>query len=239
MNIANKNTKQLKLGNDTNFLRATLSVLLASLLVLCFMCSCSGSAAYESNGDGQTDSVVNIVIFSDFQCRDCETLHLEVEKELLTRYVDNGLAQLDFRVLGVFGPESVLAASAAMSAGEQGHFWEYRDALLASWHLKGRPAYERDELIKVAGDIGLDVDAFTKGLDNQTHLEQIDDNLDIAAAQGLELLPAVIINGIVIEGENPLETYVQAVEKSFSQKNNDHIKGAGCLIFPPTLKTGD
>jgi len=63
-----------------------------------------------------------------------------------------------------------------------------------------------------AEELGLDVDAFTRTLDSGDKRTQIEENLKLAAAAGIERVPAVMVNGMKIEGRQPLETYIQAIE---------------------------
>ena len=140
-------------------------------------------------------ALVEIIIYTDFQCSACAELHLEVEQELLRLYVDTGKASLQMRLLSTLGPESSLAAQAALCAADQGQFWEYRDAILTSWRQDGRAAYSEENLRKAAAELGLDGETFSACLAGGSKRAEVVENLRQSAAADVSQIPTVFING--------------------------------------------
>ena len=84
----------------------------------------------DSPTTGAADSKIVIVEFSDYQCPYCAKAH-ETLKQLIAKYPDRfKLVYKHFPLFNIH-TEAVPAARAAWAAMQQGHFWEYQDALFS------------------------------------------------------------------------------------------------------------
>jgi len=164
-----------------------------------------------------TDLPVEIVIYTDLNCKNCARLHFEVERELVQRYVNTGKATMKIYLLAALGPESVLAAQATLCAAEQDRFWEYRDNILAAWREAGKSAYSEEQLRNAAKNLGLDEEAFGLCLRNPAILEKLQQNLQKSQADGINEVPIVLINGIKVVGIQPLETFIDIIEEQLAK----------------------
>lgn len=63
---------------------------------------------------------VTVVEYGDLQCPVCKAFSLDVAPNLVSDVVRKGAADYEFRQFTIIGPDSVLAAKAALAAGEQG-----------------------------------------------------------------------------------------------------------------------
>jgi len=81
------------------------------------------------------------------------------------------------------------------------------------------PKLDRKSLISYAEELGLDVQKFTRSLDNGKHTKEID--RDIALAQSLDLYntPTFYINGLQVVGERPFEYFSKIIDKELDQGN--------------------
>ena len=106
---------------------------------------------------------------------------------------------------------SFLAAQAAEAAGAQGKFWEMHDLMF------DRKKLDRQSLILNARELGLDVDRFTKELDNQTYLPKV--QRDVALAKELDFFqtPTFVINGRVLIGERPIEKFSEIIDAALAE----------------------
>lgn len=97
------------------------------------------------------------------------------------------------------------AALALEAAGAQGRFWEMHDGLV---HVYG--AIDTDHVREVAGQVGLDEDAFEQRIVRQVDRARVDDdNVDLSDADvGAD--PVVYIGGERFDG--PLNTLAMAVQ---------------------------
>jgi cyclophilin family peptidyl-prolyl cis-trans isomerase len=104
----------------------------------------------------------------------------------------------------------MLAAQAAEAAGAQGMFWEMHDLIFerqGEW--SSVPEGEAQELFEgYASDLGLDVSAFSRTLDEGTYREVIEEALAEAVSLGLRGTPTWFLNGQLYNG--PREEYILA-----------------------------
>ena len=102
---------------------------------------------------GNPSARVGIVQYSEFQCPFCGTAAREVLPALIRDYVDTGKIILVFKHLPLpMHPLAPGAASAAVCAHEQGHFWKMHDRLFA------KPSRLSEEDLRTsAAAIGLDL----------------------------------------------------------------------------------
>jgi protein-disulfide isomerase len=156
---------------------------------------------------------VEIVLYTDFECAGCWRLNAEVEGELQRLYVDTGKADLDVRLLGALGPDSSRAAQAALCAADEGRFWEYRNAIFASWYQDGLSSYSEEALLRSAMEMGLNEEALSACLQSGTKVAEVEDNRIIAETAGVTHVPTMFINDVKMVGFKPLETYVKTIEE--------------------------
>jgi protein-disulfide isomerase len=108
--------------------------------------------------------------------------------------------------------DAPLAHLAAIAADEQGKFWEYHDKLFGSpGQLK------RDQLLKYAGEIGLDVPKFQQSMDTARFKAKIDADSNEAKALGVTGTPAFFINGRFLSGAKPIEEFQKAIDAELAR----------------------
>jgi protein-disulfide isomerase len=163
---------------------------------------------------------IKIIIYTDFQCGACERLHSQIEPELRDRYVATGEAQIETRVVGALGEESVRAGEAALCAADQRLFPEYQAALFAAWRQMDGDAYSTGELVALAGTLGLDKEALQRCLDSGCKRPELENNLAMAKAAGVHTLPAVAIGGTIVQGYRPLAVYTRAIESAWADRSS-------------------
>ena len=107
-----------------------------------------------------------------------------------------------------FHPFAKLAAQAAVAAGEQGKFWEMHDALFAN-----QTALKREDLLKYAGELKLDMARFTRDLDSEAVRKRVESDLAEGAKKGVQGTPTFFVNGKEYSGAKTLEQ-LQALVRS-------------------------
>jgi len=185
-----------------------LVVVLALLLVMSTVAGCSTPPSAVGP--------LKIIIYTDFQCGACGRLSSEVEPELRARYVDTGNAQIEIRLLGAEGDESLRAAQAALCAGDQGRFIDYQDALFHAWRdsEEDLETFSMDELVALATSLGLDAAAFRSCLESGDKESQVEKNMDLARADDVQTLPTVLIGNAKVEGYKPLDVYLNVIDQA-------------------------
>ena len=101
---------------------------------------------------GSAAAQVMIIEFTDLQCPYCARFARDTWPLLRQRYVDTGKVRFATRDLPLPMHEFALpAAVAARCAGQQGKFWEYREALFRDQSLLSQGRYA-----ELAAEFGLD-----------------------------------------------------------------------------------
>jgi len=99
-----------------------------------------------------------------------------------------------------FHPFAQLAAQAAMAAGEQGKFWEMHDLLFAN-----QAALGREDLIKYARTLKLDMTRFMKDLDSERIKGIIATDKALGDARSVQGTPTFFVNGKSYSGTKTVE----------------------------------
>jgi protein-disulfide isomerase len=145
---------------------------------------------------GREDAPVTIIEFTDLQCPYCARYASQTFPQLKRDYVDTGRLRYTSRDLPLpFHSFALPAAVASRCAGEQGRFWEYRDALFAAQATLGSEPYGR-----IAAALGLDVARLEACRGDGRQEAEVRADLALAAQHGIRSTPTFII-GRVVDGE--------------------------------------
>ncbi len=169
----------------------------------------------STDGDpsiGPEDAPVTIIEFSDYQCPYCQAWYQQVYDQLMANYP--GKIRFVYRDLPLPGhPESLPAAEAANCAGEQGVYWKFHDDLFSGQYSLGRAAYEQ-----YAADLGLDTAAFTACLDDHRFQAEVKADAVDADRLGLTGTPSFVINGRILIGAQPFESFKSIIDEELATK---------------------
>ncbi len=195
-------------------LLTALVLLAAGVVVALLLAAGSGedAGATGAPGDdptlGDPDAPVVIVEYSDFGCPYCGAFARDTKPAIVERYVDEGLVHYVWRDLPFQGEPSRQAAMAGREAHAQGRFWEFHEALFA----EQQAGLSAERLRSLAGEAGLDGDAFEEAMASEAHAETVEASLAEGQELGLTGTPAFTINGEVLIGAQPLEVFVEAID---------------------------
>ncbi|MCC6904344.1 MAG: DsbA family protein [Anaerolineae bacterium] len=157
---------------------------------------------------GPEDAPVTIVEFSDYQCPYCKRYKDQTYAALREQYGDNiRYVFRDFPLTSIH-PDAFLAAEAATCAGDQGKYWEMHDTIFANQIV----GIGKDALIGFAGDLDLDVDAFTECIESGKYTEEVQKDMTEAQSYGVTGTPSFFINGVRLVGAQPLETFQAVID---------------------------
>lgn len=159
---------------------------------------------------GKAEARVEVVEFGDFQCPICRTM-VPVLKRLRAEHKDDvRLVWKDFPLDG--HPDARPAAEAARCAADQGKFWEYHDKLFDNQQSLGK-----GRLKDYAKQVKLEPTAFATCLDKSTHTKDVESALAEATEHGVSATPTVFINGRLVVGAVPYETYERIIREELSR----------------------
>jgi protein-disulfide isomerase len=158
---------------------------------------------------GPVDCEMTLIEFGDFECPYCGQAE-PVARQLLAgtdlRFVWRHLPLTDVH------PAAQLAAEASEAAGAQGRFWEMHDLL-----LDHQDALDPKDLVRYAGELGLDVDRFRNDLRQHTYEVRVAQDVESADVSGATGTPTFFINGQRHYGAYDLETLQAAVATARKQ----------------------
>jgi protein-disulfide isomerase len=185
------------------------ATLIIALLLACG--GCTAAPATEATADaaptqpfnvlGREDAPVTIIEFTDLQCPYCARFATQAFPQLRRNYIDTGLVRFASRDLPLpMHAFAVPAAVAARCAGEQGRFWEFREALFAAQATLGPETY-----VEQARKHGLDLEAFAACRRDGRQAANVRADLDLARANGITATPSLIV-GRLVDGQFQGET---------------------------------
>jgi protein-disulfide isomerase len=160
---------------------------------------------------GPAAAPVTVVMFTDFECPFCARADATV-RALEQRYP--GKLRVAFRNQPLpFHEHARAAARAALAAGEQGKFWEYKDALFAHQGALDRVGLERH-----AADLGLDLVRFRAALDAPRTAAVVDADMAEAKRLGVTGTPTFFVNGRRLIGAQPLAAFTASVDAALAAR---------------------
>ncbi|HEY2878052.1 Na+/H+ antiporter NhaA [Nocardioides sp.] len=158
---------------------------------------------------GPHQAAITVIEFGDFECPFCGQAE-PVVRELLggsdLRFVWRHLPLPDVH------PAALLAAEASEAAAAQGRFWEMHDLLLD--HQENlTPA----DLVRYAGDLGLDVERFHDDLRRHVYETRVAQDVESADVSGATGTPTFFVNGQRHYGAYDLDSLAAAVAAADAQ----------------------
>ena len=160
---------------------------------------------------GPADARVTVVEFTDYQCPYCHRAQGVVD-QLLQRYSGRiRFLHMDFPLDG--HPGAVPAARAARCAGEQGKFWEYHRGLMTA-----PGTLDAADLERRAAALQLDRAAFGACVASGRHDEAIQASLRQGDELGVTGTPAYFVNGRMISGARPIESFTELIEDELARR---------------------
>lgn len=180
----------------------------ATLVIALLLASggCMATPATEATGGaaptqpfnvlGPEDAPVVIIEFTDLQCPYCARFARQTFPELRRNYIDTGRVRFASQDLPLPSHAfAVPAAVAARCAGEQGRFWEFREALFSA------QATLRDEpYAELARKFDLDRDKFAACRSDELQTARVLEGIELARANGITSTPTFLI-GRLVDGQ--------------------------------------
>ena len=137
-----------------------------------------------------------------------------MKPELYEKYVKSGTLRLEWKDFPYQGRESVDAAIAARAAQAQGKFWEYHDLVYENQSSGNSGGYNDESLTALAEEAGLDTQRFEEDLKSARYEGVVRADFEEGQGLGISGTPTFFINGRVLVGLQPLETFERAIEEA-------------------------
>jgi protein-disulfide isomerase len=138
---------------------------------------------------GLVSASVALVEYGDYQCPICGEAH-QLIKALQQQVNDLCFVFRHFPQPQIH-PYAQRAAEAAASAAAQGQFWQMHNILFTHQQELGN-----DHLVEYANNLGLNIPQFLQGISSKVHINRINQDIESGLHSGVEVAPALFINGI-------------------------------------------
>lgn len=159
----------------------------------------------ESPVLGNTQGDVTLVEFFDYRCTYCKS----ISNVVFDAAKADGKVRLVFKELPILGPESVVAARAALAARKQGKYEDFHRAM-----MKLRGVVNEESILKTAQSVGLNLDTLKKDMAAPAVEEQLKRNMELARALDISGTPAFIVGDRIIPGVVDADTLKKLIEQS-------------------------
>jgi protein-disulfide isomerase len=140
---------------------------------------------------GNPNGDVSVVEFFDYNCPYCRR-SLPVVLKLIN---EDAKVRLALKELPILGDDSVAAAKLALAANKQGKYFEMHQKLFAE---PGKA--DKEKALRVAKELGLDVDQLQKDADDPDIKKALDEAKDLAQKLNLKGTPLFLIGDKAISG---------------------------------------
>ena len=166
-------------------------------------------------GIGKIDSPVNIVIYSDFECKYCANQE-KVIKRAIGDYKDKvRFIWKDYPEVNLMS-DSFQASIAGRCAQVQGNFWNFHDLVFDLEDGLGEDVY-----YGIARDLDLDMPRFEKCFTEQQTRKMVLDNMIEADALGITGIPFMYVNNQELVGEVEYENLKKIIEIQLEKTQED------------------
>jgi protein-disulfide isomerase len=133
---------------------------------------------------------ITIVEFFDYNCGYCKNV-TQVVNATLKSHPNVRMVYKEFAILG---PESILAARAALAAGRQGKYLEFHDAMMSAERA------DANTVSVLSQALGLDEAKLLKDMQDPEITEILERNYQLAEMLGINGTPAFVIGERLIPG---------------------------------------
>lgn len=159
---------------------------------------------------GPANAALTIVEFSDLECPYCSQVAPVLDSLARTYPQDVRVVFKHFPLS--FHPKARPASAAAMAAGKQGKFFEFRNKVSPHFRSLSDSLY-----LSIAQDLGLDMDKFRKDMVLTPEANAIiDRDMELGRKVGVEGTPTLFVNGRLAQ-ERSFDYFVQALDRAKSK----------------------
>jgi protein-disulfide isomerase len=142
---------------------------------------------------GNPDGDVTVVEFFDYRCPYCRRV-----AEPLRKVVEaDGNVRLVMKEYPILGPDSLVAARAALAGHRQDGYEAFHFALMQAANL------DEPTILRIAGEVGLDVDRLQKDMDDPAIEAKLQETFKLAESLNVTGTPAFVIGEQLVPGAIP------------------------------------
>lgn len=159
-----------------------------------------------AHSKGNEDSSVTLTEFSSMTCPFCGRHNSQTHPQLRQEFIETGDIRYVYKHFAR-NELDVQAANAAECAGEQGQFFEYKNLI-----FDNQDNLSQDLLPQLAEQLDLDMEQWSECNENDEFRDKVISDTEEARSLGITGTPGFVINGEVISGAQPYQTFQQAIQ---------------------------
>ncbi len=197
----------------------TFLVVIAALATGPWVTTARPQASDDYRVMGSPDALVEMAIFSDFECPFCRNFALAAVPAIVAEFVHTGQLRLRyvFFPLAASHRNAVATAMAAHCAGLSGRFWAYHDYLFVRQPEWSRDTVTDDLWSAYAENLGMDSGAFAACFRSDEAHAAVEADLRMALAAGVTGTPTIALNGQPIAGFETYEALRQEIRSAIEE----------------------
>ena len=163
---------------------------------------------------GKSNAQVTIVKFLDLTCGMCQYAYQNVIPQIKQAYADSGKVRLVFRnfPLGGMNTKAAYFAQAAECAAKQGKYQEF-----VSYFYEHKKELTKENVAEQTKTLMNDSEKFQSCLANGETAGIVQKDIEDGQKLGIEGTPFFYVNGNLIRGAQPFETFKEAIEKELKK----------------------
>ena len=171
----------------------------------------SGEVSLEgANMLGDENAPVVFVEYSSFTCPFCGRFNDETYPLIVQNFVETGQVLYVYKHF-VRNDMDIVAANAAECAGEQGLFFEYKNAIYDNQQSIGQPGFFENLAQTVGVNMGEWQTCFEEGRYNNKAVSDRDEGI----SNGIQGTPGFVINGETFaRGAQPFSVFEQVIQQA-------------------------
>ena len=152
---------------------------------------------------GNPEGALALVEFFDYRCGYCRRVKLVLD----TLLAENDDLRLIYKEFPILGPDSTLAARAALAARAQGGYGAFHDALMAA-----EEPLDHARVFETARAVGLDEERLARDMEYPAIDAALARNAALAEALGIAATPSFVIGEQVVRGAPALTQFRAIVD---------------------------
>ena len=172
---------------------------------------------------GKSDAQLVLIEYTDYQCPYCKRFYDSTFVEIKKNLIDTGKVKFISRNMPLpFHAHAKKAAQAAFCAGEQGKYWEMRDAL-----FKNQNRLEIEAIDGYAKELALKAEVFKSCMDGEQSAKEVSDEAAYAGSIGITGTPTFVVGrqkGDLVEGRKIVGAQPYA---AFETQVNELLRESG------------
>ena len=166
---------------------------------------------------GSPSAAIKIEMYQDLRCGMCTYAFNEVIPQIISEYVNAGIAKLEFKEYPLIQAEAeMILAQAAQCAGDQGKYYDYLTRIYSIGH---DDKVDISLVNKIAKEEGLEVKDFESCLASKKHLATVERDIKQGRDLKIDGTPTFYINGTPVLGAQPVEEFRKVIEQERAKLN--------------------